>query len=567
MLAGRKPFAASTPDPYAVIHKVIAEDPPPLTPDEAPPLLTRVLFKAMAKEPADRYQHFAEFSADLAKWRRRYDLETRTLAADAARRMAQLPALANEERSCAAALGMEPEADDARWQSEIAAGYPVLATGGADALKTAVWTRQAVDLIGARISGIAAAAEARLSTLRAAVGTLVVAQASLAQSDGEAALAALRRVEQAVPTAALKPLIDQAGDLIAKRRAREDRVRVLLEDAATAKSAGRIEAAIALTREVVELEPENAGAAQLLARLEQERVAADADRVRRCERALERSRRAIQVGELDEAERQVALAEEAGVSSSDVAAVRTRLAQAKSARDDAEAQIQEIAAGLSQARTAFDAGERAAAVQQLEDLAARYPASPALKAELERLRSLHKRHLDAETSALDADKLAAQAAEALARDDLDTALATSEQALALVPGHAQALRVAALSSARRRERAEQADRAERARRVIDGARDLMERGKYERAMKEARRGAELDPSNVDASAVIAEAVRRQRAAAAAEQQNKEAALRSAELRDLLDGSEKALHAGDSYARAGWPSRPSPLTRAVPRPAP
>ena len=69
MLTGRKPFVA--PDLPAVLHKVVSEDPPPIEANDAPPALARVVFKALSKDAAARFQKFPEFSSELARWRRR----------------------------------------------------------------------------------------------------------------------------------------------------------------------------------------------------------------------------------------------------------------------------------------------------------------------------------------------------------------------------------------------------------------------------------------------------------------------------------------------------------------
>ena len=78
MLSGRKPFTAN--DLPAVIHKVNSEDPPPLTSDEAPPGLARIVMKALAKSTADRYADMGALLADLVRFERDYDRESRTMA-------------------------------------------------------------------------------------------------------------------------------------------------------------------------------------------------------------------------------------------------------------------------------------------------------------------------------------------------------------------------------------------------------------------------------------------------------------------------------------------------------
>ncbi len=56
MLSGCKPFLA--PDLPAVLNKVVLEDPPPLDPETVPAGLSRIVFKALAKDPGQRFQKF-----------------------------------------------------------------------------------------------------------------------------------------------------------------------------------------------------------------------------------------------------------------------------------------------------------------------------------------------------------------------------------------------------------------------------------------------------------------------------------------------------------------------------
>ena len=68
MLSGRAPFAA--PDLPRVLHALLNDEPPPITETPVPVDLQRVLSRAMAKTPADRYLHCAEVLADVSAVRR-----------------------------------------------------------------------------------------------------------------------------------------------------------------------------------------------------------------------------------------------------------------------------------------------------------------------------------------------------------------------------------------------------------------------------------------------------------------------------------------------------------------
>ena len=54
MLTGRGPFSSH--DLPKVLRAVLHDDPPPITDDQAPAPLRRIVMKALAKAPADRYQ-------------------------------------------------------------------------------------------------------------------------------------------------------------------------------------------------------------------------------------------------------------------------------------------------------------------------------------------------------------------------------------------------------------------------------------------------------------------------------------------------------------------------------
>ena len=70
MLTGRPPFTGDS--PVAVAYKQVNESPvlPSVANPEVTPLLDAVLMRALAKNPANRYQTADEFRADLERARR-----------------------------------------------------------------------------------------------------------------------------------------------------------------------------------------------------------------------------------------------------------------------------------------------------------------------------------------------------------------------------------------------------------------------------------------------------------------------------------------------------------------
>jgi serine/threonine-protein kinase len=138
MLSGRKPFSA--PDLPAVLHKVEAEDPVPLTEDEAPAGLSWIISRALAKSITRRYQELGEMLADLTRFQREYDRESRDLALGVrVRAQALQQRLAEQAAQEGRTIGPED-----LFSLALRERYPVLEDRGADALGIVPFRRQAV---------------------------------------------------------------------------------------------------------------------------------------------------------------------------------------------------------------------------------------------------------------------------------------------------------------------------------------------------------------------------------------------------------------------------------------
>jgi tetratricopeptide (TPR) repeat protein len=247
------------------------------------------------------------------------------------------------------------------------------------------------------------------------------------------------------------------------------------------------------------------------------------------------------------------LAVQTGASNPEIAIVSAALTEARAARDNADALVEEVAGQLALARGEFLSGERTVAIKRLEALTSRHPASTALHVELDRLRTEHTRLGAAEKTHSEADRLAAEAALALDKGDADEATRLADEALRRVPSHESALRTSAVAHARLRETQERNARQQRAIELVEGAKVLLARGRFEKAIKEARRAAELDPLGA-AHSVIAEALRRQESQKAAEASQQEATRRAVEVRDMLEAAATALSHKDFPRARGLAER-------------
>lgn len=161
MLSGRKPFAAA--DLPAVLHKVNAEDPPPLTPDEAPPGLWAILRRALAKSVDDRHGDMGELLADLVRFQREYDRESKALARAGGADVDSVIRLLNELRR------LDPSsvpADASPFSDALLDRYPVLEDRRGDALGVVPFRRSAILEIREDLRRRREALEARLGRLR-----------------------------------------------------------------------------------------------------------------------------------------------------------------------------------------------------------------------------------------------------------------------------------------------------------------------------------------------------------------------------------------------------------------
>jgi serine/threonine protein kinase len=137
LLSGRKPFAAA--DLPAVLHKVEAEDPAPLTDREAPAGLWTIISRALAKSVTRRYQELGELLTDLTHFQREYDRQSRERAVAVRTRALELQRVLQQRH------GVQADHDGGDLFSlALRERYPVLEDKGADALGVVPFRRQAV---------------------------------------------------------------------------------------------------------------------------------------------------------------------------------------------------------------------------------------------------------------------------------------------------------------------------------------------------------------------------------------------------------------------------------------
>jgi hypothetical protein len=101
LLAGKKPFQADT--PTAIVVKILYEEPPPLEDPALPAPVVAAVKKALAKNPAERFQTAGEFARDLQSIRKALQASDSSVAAFEETRFASQTELKHMQKELAAA--------------------------------------------------------------------------------------------------------------------------------------------------------------------------------------------------------------------------------------------------------------------------------------------------------------------------------------------------------------------------------------------------------------------------------------------------------------------------------
>ena len=213
LLTGRKPFAAK--DLPSVLRKVQSEDPPAISDREAPPALARIVFRALAKSPADRYQQAREMVDDLAGFQRDYEGETRRQLEVVAGRAAEVKARSRERAELGHWFGLgEDRAPDA-W-GRLEAAFPALADPGPMALTRLQLSRQEVVAVASAVDAEWPSLGDEVVRLRSARTAIESAERALSAGRPDQALPFLEQAGRSLPGLA------RIGEAIAHCRAAVD---------------------------------------------------------------------------------------------------------------------------------------------------------------------------------------------------------------------------------------------------------------------------------------------------------------------------------------------------------
>jgi serine/threonine protein kinase len=540
MLTGRKPFAAQ--ELTAVLMKVQADDPLPIRDTEAPPGLARIVMKALAKNPADRYQSCGQMITELEYLKRQLEEDVRKSADEITQRLVALETVAAERRTLAASLDLAPPpADiDAARQDFVARRN---ALGNPPA-------RAAASELLAAIKTLETLSSEEIARWRRAAQAIDAAEAALASHRTADAIAQLEMAQQIEPgSRRASSELDRCRGVLARQREAFERAKSLLEEARKAAASKQWQVVIDFCDAAIEVDP----AAEEAKGLKQSAIEALGAQAKRAkldaDRALDRAEAYRRKQRFQEAALEIARAREASADSAEVQAADDRLRQSIADAERDALQERQAADAIARARSRFAAGERTDAIADLRGFTEQDPEGR-VAAEIERLEAEARRLADEERRKAEAAGHAAAAETALAADDPGRALELATLALDQDGSNALARKISGLATAELKQRADAAARAAAAAKHIDDARQQLAKGKFQKARALVSAAATLNPENSQHKLVLASIEEEEKRLAAEEEQRRLAKQRARAVAPMLDRA-RAAEAQQEFERAVW----------------
>ena len=550
MLTGRKPFAA--PDLPGVLAKVDHEDPLPIREAEAPAALTRFVMKALAKSAAARYQDCAEMIAELNRIRRDLDRETARLLEGAQWQLEVIESLATQRLASCDLLGVAAPADDgARIRNLLRERFPDLNDWLDGAPMTNAPGHTSVTEAVAVLDVVQRALKEEIEKLKQAALALANGERAVQAGDLRAALHHFNATLEVAPDC--RTALDEAERvraLLAERQSVKSHASAIIAEAKLAAAQADWATVIALCEEAL---MHDAASTEATGLRDQARTAIEAsarERATQLRRALDSVNALLLAGQWDSAERELARAKNLEPDAPAVRALEEAVRQARLDAERATERDRQGAQAIAVARAAFASGAMEQALGDLRAFLTREPQAEAVVAELASLTTewARRRALERQAAAVAAHAKSAEAA--LQADDPDQALKFASQALGLDPQDALARKIQGLATARLREREETRKREANAARNLTEAKQLLDRGKFQKAKQLAAAAANLNPASQEPATLLAEIHVREAAAAAEMERERVARQRAKAAAPALEQAREA-EAQNDFVRAGW----------------
>ena len=302
MLTGRKPFPG---DEWArVIRKLESEDPQALSPADAPPELASIVMRCLAKRTADRYNDFPSVAADLTKFQRQYQADTRRLLETVGSRYNALLTSLTSVVEVARRVGHEMVATSSVLE-RLHSDFPTLRDRGFDAMKLAPLTRARVVALQDEIGRELQRVQQQQRGLDQLASLLATGEQALSEGRYPAAARVFEHILTALPeSSTARTRLAECRAILDQQQADAQRVKSLVREAQAHLRSEEWERVIAVCDEILRIDRTVPLAIALhqAARTALERQrAADLEREQAVQRAVQMARASFKRGRCDEA--------------------------------------------------------------------------------------------------------------------------------------------------------------------------------------------------------------------------------------------------------------------------
>ena len=435
MLTGRKPFPG---DEWArVIRKLESEEPQALGPADAPPELASIVMRCLAKRPADRYNDFPSVAADLTKFQRQYQADTRRLLETVGSRYNALLTSLTSVVEVARRVGHEMVATSSVLE-RLHSDFPTLRDRGFDAMKLAPLTRARVVALQDEIGRELQRVQQQQRGLDQLASLLATGEQALSEGRYPAAARVFEHILTALPeSSTARTRLAECRAILDQQQADAQRVKSLVREAQAHLRSEEWERVIAVCDEILRIDRTVPLAIALhqAARTALERQrAADLEREQAVQRAVQMARASFKRGRCDEALEGLRAFLVMQPEAADVQFELNRLSDVAVRRaDETAARDAEVQQRTKAVRAMIDAGTFDAAVTEARLAVACDPANESsvmLLCEAIELESAARIAEQRDSAA----QLALETARVAFRDgDLLRAMAAADNALRLAP--------------------------------------------------------------------------------------------------------------------------------------
>ena len=435
MLTGRKPFPG---DEWArVIRKLESEDPQALGPADAPPELASIVMRCLAKRTADRYNDFPSVAADLTKFQRQYQADTRRLLETVGSRYNALLTSLTSVVEVARRVGHEMVATSSVLE-RLHSDFPTLRDRGFDAMKLAPLTRARVVALQDEIGRELQRVQQQQRGLDQLASLLATGEQALSEGRYPAAARVFEHILTALPeSSTARTRLAECRAILDQQQADAQRVKSLVREAQAHLRSEEWERVIAVCDEILRIDRTVPLAIALhqAARTALERQrAADLEREEAVQRAVQMARASFKRGRCDEALEALRAFLVMQPEAADVQIELNRLSDVAVRRaDETAARDAEVQQRTKAVRAMIDAGTFDAAVTEARLAVACDPANESsvmLLCEAIELESAARIAEQRDSAA----QLALETARVAFRDgDLLRAMAAADNALRLSP--------------------------------------------------------------------------------------------------------------------------------------